>query len=82
MLTFRSTAGAIALLAMGFMPASAACQFSPFSFFPDRNDTVEIRVRTEPGQPCSMAFSEGPGYRFTKASFVKGPANGILAKTG
>lgn len=73
---------AIGLLAIGADPASAACQFSPFSFFPDRNDTVDIRVRTEPGEQCSMAFSEGPGYRFTKASLLKGPANGILARTG
>ena len=29
-----------------------------------------------------MAFAEGPGYTFTKASTVKGPANGILVKTG
>ena len=29
-----------------------------------------------------MAFKEGPGYKFTSASFLKGPPHGVLAKTG
>ncbi|SDR41048.1 hypothetical protein SAMN05519103_02784 [Rhizobiales bacterium GAS113] len=70
------------LMAAGLLPARAECQFSPFSFFPDRNDAVEIRVRTESGHSCAMAFKEGPGYRFTKASFLKPPPHGVLAKTG
>jgi hypothetical protein len=72
----------LALMAAGSLPARAECQFSPFSFFPDRNDAVEIRVRTESGHSCAMAFKEGPGYRFTKASFLKPPPHGVLAKTG
>ncbi|SED63551.1 hypothetical protein SAMN05444161_3635 [Rhizobiales bacterium GAS191] len=72
----------LALMAAGSLPARAECQFSPFSFFPDRNDAVEIRVRTESGHSCAMAFKEGPGYRFTKASFQKPPPHGVLARTG
>lgn len=63
-------------------PAHAACRFSPFSFFPDRNDTVAVRVETQAGQSCAMAFQPGPGYRFTGAAFLKGPPHGVLAKTG
>ena len=29
-----------------------------------------------------MGFREGPGYRFTAASFLAPPPHGILAKTG
>jgi hypothetical protein len=64
------------------LPAQSACRFSPFSFFPDRNDQVSIQVTTEAGQSCAMAFREGPGYRFTSASFLKAPPHGVLAKTG
>src|SRR5580765_3106319 len=70
------------LLALGSMPAEAACQFSPFSFFPDRNDRVQIRVTTQSGQSCAMAFKEGPGFKFTSAEFLKPPPHGVLAKTG
>ena len=70
------------LMAAGFIPAQAACQFSPFSFFPDRNDRVQIQVTTESGQSCAMAFKEGPGFKFTGASFLKPPPHGVLAQTG
>ena len=70
------------LIVAGVIPAQAACQFSPFSFFPDRNDQVQIRVRTESGQSCAMAFKEGPGFKFTGASFLKPPPHGVLAQTG
>jgi hypothetical protein len=55
------------MLGMGSLPARADCQFSPFSFFPDRNDQVQIKVTTQTGQSCAMAFKEGPGYHFTSA---------------
>jgi hypothetical protein len=64
------------------MPARAACQFSPYGFFPDRNDHVQIKVTTQTGQSCAMAFKEGPGYHFTSASFLTPPPHGVLAKTG
>ncbi len=64
------------------VPAQATCQFSPFSFFPVRNDEVQIRVTTQSGHSCTMAFKEGPGYKFTSASFLKAPPHGVLAKTG
>jgi len=70
------------LMAADFIPAQAACQFSPFSFFPDRNDRVQIQVTTESGQSCDMAFKEGPGFKFTGASFLKPPPHGVLAQTG
>jgi hypothetical protein len=70
------------LIVAGSVPAEAACQFSPFSFFPDRNDRVQIEVTTEAGQSCTMAFKEGPGFKFTSAEFLKPPPHGVLAKTG
>jgi hypothetical protein len=70
------------MLGMGSLPARAACQFSPFSFFPDRNDQVQVQVTTRTGQSCGMAFKEGPGYHFTRASFLTSPPHGVLAKTG
>jgi hypothetical protein len=71
-----------ALMVAGALPARADCRFSPFSFFPDRNDAVEIRVSTDAGHSCVMAFKEGPGYRFTSAYFLKAPPHGVLAKIG
>jgi hypothetical protein len=79
---WKSASIAVPLTLAGLVPARAACQFSPFSFFPDRNDQVQIEVTTEPGQSCTMAFQEGPGYEFTGASFLKAPPHGVLAKTG
>ena len=79
---WKSLSIAVPLMLMRLMPAQAACQFSPFSFFPDRNDQVQIQVTTESGQSCTMAFKQGPGYKFTSASFLKPPPHGVLAKTG
>jgi hypothetical protein len=62
------------------VPAQAACQFSPFSFFPDRNDEVQIQVTTQSGQSCTMAFKEGPAYKFTSASFLKAPPQRRLSQ--
>jgi hypothetical protein len=73
---------AASLVAIAATPAQSACQFSPYSFFPDRNDQVEIQVTTQSGQSCAMAFKEGPGFKFTSASFLTPPPHGVLAKTG
>jgi hypothetical protein len=70
-------------LAAGFGSlAQAECQFSPFSFFPDRNDHVTVQVATDAKSFCAMKFREGAGYHFTSASFAKAPPHGVLAKTG
>jgi hypothetical protein len=79
---WKSASIAVTLTLTGLIPAQATCHFSPFSFFPDRNDQVQIQVTTESGQSCTMAFREGPGYKFTGASFLKAPPHGVLAKTG
>ncbi len=79
---WESASIAVPLMLTGLIPAEAACYFSPYSFFPDRNDQVQIQVTTESGQSCAMAFKEGPGYKLTSASFLKGPPHGVLAKTG
>jgi hypothetical protein len=34
------------------------------------------------GTFCTIAFQEGPGYKFSSASFSKAPPHGVLAKTG
>jgi hypothetical protein len=78
----RSILLAALLVAGALGPASAGCRFSPFSFFPDRNDKVEIEAETQTGNGCTMAFKPGPGYRFTSASFLSAPPHGVLAKTG
>jgi hypothetical protein len=69
---WKSSSIAATLVLTPLLPARAACQFSPFSFFPDRNDQVQIQ----------LTFKEGPGYKFTSASFLKAPPHGVLAKTG
>jgi hypothetical protein len=62
---WESASIAVPLMLKGLIPAEAACYFSPYSFFPDPNDQVQIQVTTESGQSCAMAFKEGPGYKFT-----------------
>ena len=79
---WKSASIAVTLTLTGLIPAQATCHFSPFSFFPDRNDRVQIQVTTESGQSCAMAFKEGPGFKFTSASFLAPPPHGVLAKTG
>ena len=70
------------LLCAGGSAAKADCHFSPFAFFPERNDHVHVGVVAESRSFCAMAFKEGPGYTFTSASFGKAPPHGVLAKTG
>lgn len=62
--------------------AHAECKFSPFSFFPDRNDHVDVAVVADAGSFCAMKFREGPGYHFTSAAFERAPPHGVLAQTG
>ena len=62
--------------------ARAECTFSPFSFFPDRNDTVHVQVSTDSESYCDNSFREGPGYRFTNVSVTKAPRHGLIATVG
>jgi hypothetical protein len=41
--------------------AQAKCSFSPYAFFPDRNDLVRIHVQTDAESFCDNSFREGPG---------------------
>jgi hypothetical protein len=70
------------LLAASAGAARADCRFSPFAFFPDRNDTVHVRVATDGESFCDNSFREGPGYTFTKVTVVKAPPHGIVATLG
>ncbi len=79
---FGLLALAILLAASLSLEARAECNFGPFSFFPDRNDAVDIPVVADTGSFCAMKFKEGPGYKFTSASFGTAPPHGVLAKTG
>ena len=51
----------LAIVMSGCLPARAECRFSPFSFFPDRNDAVQISVETDPAHACTMGFKAGTG---------------------
>jgi hypothetical protein len=62
--------------------AHAECKFSPFSFFPDRNDVVHVQVTAPPNSFCDNSFREGPGYSFTKVTVVKPPPHGLVATLG
>jgi hypothetical protein len=80
---FLTSLGAGVCLAMSLPTlAFADCHFSPYTFFPDRNDHVSIAVTADAGSSCGMAFREGPGYKFTSADFAKAPPHGILSQTG
>ncbi len=58
---WKSASIAVPLMLTALVPAQAACYFSPYSFFPDRNDQVQIQVTTESGQSCAMAFLVSAG---------------------
>jgi hypothetical protein len=79
---FGLLAMATILVAFLSLEARADCHFLPVSFFPDRNDAVDIAVTADTGSYCAMKFLEGPGYKFTSATFGKAPPHGILAQTG
>jgi hypothetical protein len=69
-------------IALSTALARAECAFSPFSFFPDRNDTVHVQVATDNESYCDNSFREGPGYRFTNVSVTKAPRHGVIATLG
>lgn len=62
--------------------AKADCAFSPFAFFPDRNDRVEVNVVTDGRSFCDNSFREGPGYRFTDVRVIAAPPHGLIATLG
>lgn len=78
----------IALAAMSFslgLPLSGAlarCSFSPYEFFPDRNDHLRILVQTDAESFCDNSFREGPGYHFTSVTVARLPRRGLIAKLG
>ena len=78
----RSLLLAVPVLAVMSAAAHAECKFSPFAFFPDRNDAVVVHVTTDAASYCDNSFREGPGYAFTKVSVVKAPPHGIIATLG
>ena len=73
---------AAAIAAFGSGAAKAACSLSPFAFFPDRNDRVEVTEVTDGESFCDNSFREGPGYRFTDVSVIKAPPHGLIATLG
>ncbi len=62
--------------------ARAECSFSPYTFFPDRNDRVHVIVHTDAASFCDNSFREGPGYHFTTVSVVQVPPHGLIATLG
>jgi len=62
--------------------AIARCSFSPYSFFPDRNDSVRILVQTDMESFCDNSFREGPGYHLTSVAVASLPKRGLIATLG
>ena len=75
-------AAALLLVMVTATSAHATCAFSPFSFFPDRNDRVHVRVETDDKSFCDNSFREGPGYHFTDVSLAKAPPHGFVETLG
>jgi hypothetical protein len=77
---------ALAAMSLGsLLPLSGAlarCAFSPYEFFPDRNDHVKIQVQTDAESFCDNSFREGPGYRFTSVTVARLPSHGLIARLG
>lgn len=70
------------LLAAPQSGALAKCSFSPFMFFPDRNDHVRILAQTDAESFCDNSLREGPGYHFTSVTVASPPKHGIIASLG
>ena len=70
------------LIAFSAVDARAECVFSPFEFFPDRNDVVHVAVESNGKGLCDISFREGPGYRFTDVRANRLPPHGIIATLG
>ncbi len=79
-LRLPTAATLVALLSVA--TARAECSFSPYAFFPDRNDRVRVVVETDAVSFCDNSFREGPGYHFTKVSVVQVPPHGLIATLG
>jgi hypothetical protein len=79
MTNWKSMGFAAFLFAFGAVDASAECVFSPFEFFPDRNDVVHVAVESNGKGLCDISFREGPGYRFTDVRANRFPPHGIIA---
>ena len=73
---------AAAALAGVSSAAHAACSFSNFDFFPERNHGVVVEANVQAGTSCNHNFREGPGYRFTNLAIDAAPSSGTLRKTG
>lgn len=69
-------------LALPISDALAACTYSPYAFFPERNDRVRIPVQTDVESYCENSFREGPGYHFTSVKIAKLPVHGIIVNLG
>src|SRR5208337_3015307 len=64
MTNWKSMGFAAFLIAFSVVDARAECVFSPFEFFPDRNDVVHVAVESNGKGLCDISFREGPGYRY------------------
>jgi hypothetical protein len=73
---------AATIAALGAGAARAECSLSPFAFFPDRNDRVEVAAVTDDHSFCDNSFRAGPGYRFTDVSIVEAAPHGLIATLG
>jgi hypothetical protein len=65
MTKWKSMGFAAFLIPFSAVDTRAECVFSPFEFFPDRNDVVHVAVESNGKGLCDISFREGPGYRFT-----------------
>jgi hypothetical protein len=81
-MNWKSIVLAVLLTASGAIGARAECVFSPYEFFPDRNDVVHIAVASDGKGSCDLSFREGPGYRFTDVRPKVYPPHGIIATLG
>ena len=52
--------------------ARADCAYKPFDFHPEKNDGVVVESIVDSGSSCTHNFAEGPGYKFTGITFVRG----------
>jgi hypothetical protein len=78
----KAVAAAVGALFVTQYGALAKCSFSPYAFFPDRNDHVRIQVQTDVESFCDNSFREGPGYHFTSVTVAQPPRHGLIATIG
>jgi hypothetical protein len=58
MTNWKSMGFAASLIAFSAVDARAECVFSPFEFFPDRNDVVHVGVESNGKGLCDISFRE------------------------